>query len=401
MMRVVVLAGGSEIAAVALVEDFLAAGFEVVVVALVADSVLRDAVPARHFHALPWPPEDLEATADRLRHILREAAPNGAGALPVFATEDGGLRLLMEQRAALEGVAVFSRAAALPDFGGLDKAELFEYLRSGPCADLVPAFQVLGDASALEGARELMPQGFVLKPALKPHSMQVGVLPAKALCVLRPEELAPARELLQRSWKASPRWILQAWLHTPPQGETNVWAVRDLAGRVQVMCVQERRKHPRHGGTGAWVETAGCEGVLRTATQRVLDALDYQGLCELSFLQDDTGRWQLLEINSRAWLQVGLASVAGLPLPALAARALCGQSVDTVAEATPGRSWVNVERALLTVFRGEYGNSRWRELRTILRAIASAHSRAIYGSSLPGVRWRWARRILLRAFTGT
>src|SRR5690606_20722240 len=97
----------------------------------------------------------------------------------VLPTEDGGLRLLLEHAERVERICRFGRARRLP-LGGLDKAELFNYLRSSECADLAPVTIV---ATSVEEAIDAI-DGFggdcIVKPSLKPYSMDLSALGAKA-----------------------------------------------------------------------------------------------------------------------------------------------------------------------------------------------------------------------------
>lgn len=397
MALIVILSGGSEIVSVSLAEEFLAADYSLAIVSLGKPSLLREVVDDGRYFQIDWPPLSPEAAAEELIDILSGLFRETARPVQVFPTEDGGLRLLLEFRERIECWAKFGFARALPVMGGLDKAELFEALEERGCSDIIAPTLILNELDGLEAAVERFRRDCVIKPALKPLSMDMEGMSSKVFESRGFNGVPQLRERLRRSWKISERWVVQQRLRTPATGEVVVWAVRDSTGGALLMSARGLRKHPRVGGTGCWVETADIPQQLAAVAHRVLDSVNFVGLCELEFLLDDDGDYRVLEINPRAWLQVGLAQAAGLPLAVLASRALSDEPLEQFNPARVGMRWVNVERLLLSAFSGAYG-SRWQEIVLGIYAISQANVRVIYNTKLKFVRRYWLVRLVVNYF---
>lgn len=72
------------------------------------------------------------------------------------------------------------------------------------------------------------------------------------------------------------------------------------------------REHPVQFGTATFAESLREESVLIHA-RKLLEQLNYTGICEVEFLQDPRdGLFKLIEINARTWLWVGLAKACGV-----------------------------------------------------------------------------------------
>jgi hypothetical protein len=394
-MRAVILSGGSEIVAAALVEELGRAGMTVGVISLGGKSILRRALPDLPYAEIAWPPASAEAGADRLLPILRAWGLGESVRSIVFPTEDGGLRLLLEQGQRIESAAEFGRARELK-MGGLDKAELFECLQRRGCADLVaPTLTVESPRAALQ-AIDGMEGECVVKPALKPLSMQLTGMPGKAFMTTQFARRGDFERALTAAWGVSKRWVVQPRLAPSPSGEAVFWGVRDRHGDLVGMTAIERWKQPLGGGTGCWVTSGNALiGELQPRAQRILAAIDFIGMCELPFLLDQNDQWRLLELNPRPWLQVGLAAAAGAPLAAMTCRVLQGGRVEAI-QPRDGVSWVNLERLLIAAWSGEQG-SRYHALLKACEVWRRADALAIYGSRLPHIRSRWIKRLALKA----
>lgn len=339
----VIMAGGLEIPAVALARAFTRHGIPWAVIGLRQRSLLRrlpGCLAFADFSGIT----DTGALHAALLQTLTRWRTRSPGPLACFATEDRGLRCLNTWRDDVLPLAVFARARALR-MGGLDKAELFTALADEPASART---RVLADPSEADAALDVLGEHTVFKPALKPWDMDLSALGNGAKVVTRKEgesRLALCRRL-QAAWPVSTHWVAQPRLREYANGEHGAW-VAGAPGDYEGIGFIERLKHPRRGGTGCWVE-AGGDPALVAPAQRVLTAIDFTGLAEVPFLLDDGGVPRLLELNARAWLQVGLADRAGLPAAAIAYRSLTGVSVPAAVRATPA-SWINVERALLAL----------------------------------------------------
>lgn len=396
IMRIVILTGGSEIVAAALAEAFCKAKIPIAIVSLVDKSILREAVPDTPYGELVWPPVSTKESAKQLIGLLRSWGADQSDRWPILPTEDGGLRLLLEQRRLIESVSVFGRARAL-QLGGLDKAELFTWLEQNGCADIIAPTRAIQSISEVKEAVAELGGKCVIKPALKPLSMQLTGMPAKAFMTADYPDQETLEEALSAAWNVADQWIVQPHLVTPSIGEAVFWGVRDGQGDLIGMGAVERWKQPRNGGTGCWVMTRNdLTESLQPLASRILETIDFVGICELPFLLDSKKKWQLLELNPRPWLQVGLAHAAGAPLELMVVKVLQGLPVQSIMPRDQV-AWVNLERLLMAAWSGEQG-TRWNALRRAFQVWRNAETVAIYDSSLPHIRRRWLMRLAGKAW---
>lgn len=387
---VAVLSGGSEINACALVEELDEAGFTPAIIALRKDSILRTLARKHSFTVLSWPPDDPASCVLTLVEHLKSLGATIERPIPIFATEDGGLRLLLEMRESIEPWGVVGGAQALR-MGGLDKAELFTALEQMGCGEIIAPSRV---ANCVDDALQQVEQfegDAVIKPSLKPHSMHLRGMPAKAFLSRHYASKEELRAALNHAWPVAREWIIQRRLLNPPGGEIVIWSVRDRQGRTYSMLAHEVWKQPRAGGTGCWVHATGKPSLLAERAHTLLETLGFVGLCEIPFLLDQHGQWRMIELNPRPWLQVGLPYRCGVPMATAAARVLWGEPLPQLPQPRPG-DWVNLERLLLAAFSGEQG-PRTKALLTAWQAWRRSSAVAVYDSRLPGVRRRWLQRL--------
>lgn len=357
----VILAGGLEIPAVALARAFTRHGIPWAAIGLRPKSLLRGMPGCQAFADLSSL-TDVGALRGALIQTLADWRARSPGSLACFATEDRGLRCLNTWRDDILPLAEFARARALR-MGGLDKAELFAALANEPAGART---RVLSTPLEIDATLDALGEDAVFKPAMKPWDMDLSALGHGAKVVTRREGESRHALLrrLNKVWSLSVRWIAQPRLHEFADGEHGAW-VAGAPGDYAGLGFVERLKHPRRGGTGCWVE-AGGDSMLVEPAQRVLAAIDFVGLAEVPFLLDARNTPRLLELNARAWLQVGLAERAGLPVSAIAYRSLTGVSVPAPSH-IKAASWINVERALLAVHagqrRGDLLSQLWRAWR--------------------------------------
>ena len=101
-------------------------------------------------------------------------------------------------------------------------------------------------------------------------------------------------------------------------------------GRVLGKVVARRtRQHPlEFGRVTTHAETVYIPELEDMAT-RFLDAMSYQGISEVEFMQDPRdGKYKLIEINARFWAWHSIAVAAGVDLPYLLYRDMLGDSVQ-------------------------------------------------------------------------
>lgn len=72
------------------------------------------------------------------------------------------------------------------------------------------------------------------------------------------------------------------------------------------------REHPRRFGTATFAVSTNIP-VCHHQSVSLLKALNYTGVCEIEYLEDNrTGEYKLIEMNARTWLWVGLARACGI-----------------------------------------------------------------------------------------
>lgn len=386
---VLVVSGGAESVSVSLADWARSSGQAISVYSLVRDSLL-EAAPGPG--SVRYAPEgDREVVlADLADYVIGLRALCDAPVI-AFPTEDDSLGLLLELADRLGGgVLACSRCRALPG-GGLDKASLFSFLEAKGLGDVIARTLTVRGEDELPAAMAILGGDMILKPASKPWA---ATLESGAKIHSGEELVAGARER-GRDFAAGRSWVAQRRLASLRGGERSACVVRDPHGTVLYAEVVEWLKYPARGGSACIVETQPDELGLREATLAILDALDAVGIVELSFLADEAGRPRLLELNARPWLQIDLLQVSGFDLLGAAQVALAGGAIASRDVALRPRTWVSLERLLLKFARGD--GPRWRTLGRMLVAIGRRPVLSTWSASLPGIRWRWMRRLVGRA----
>jgi len=305
------------------------------------------------------------------------------------------MRLLIEHRSEFSPYLHVGGSSRLK-LGCLDKAEMFRFLSLAGLDHLLAETRVLDSPGQLPPAfHHFNETGLVVKPALKPLSMDLSALGAKAIAVRSSRELELQARRLQTAWPISTRWVAQPLLTAPPQGEAVWYGMRTSSGATIGLTAYERWKYPPMGGSASWVETREVPGLQAMATE-ILNSLGFTGVAELAFLQDQNGNWRLIELNPRPWLQSALPETAGLPLLHLAYLDLAGLPCS-LPEISPkyGIHWINMERLVLAAMTGAYGNPL-KALWQAQQIIRLSHHIAVWSTPLPLVRRRWILRILSR-----
>lgn len=391
-MRVVILSAGSEIIATALAEEFLLVGIPIAVISLGKPSLLRNVSPDVPYAEINWPPESTDVSAIRLLEVLDSWGASASSPWPVFATEDGGLRLLFEYRSLFQNLCMFGQARRL-QLGGLDKAELFSYLSQHGCANVISPTITIKKLEELASAISDFGCDCVIKPAIKPFSMRMNGMKTKVFMTRGFHGLEDLKAHLNEAWNISSCWVVQPRLHTPEAGEAVFWALRDTFGNTTGLAAVEQFKHPKEGGTACLVETRNnLVPQLLPLAKLVLDAIDFVGTCELPFLKDPQGQWRLLELNPRPWLQVALARTAGCPMGIRTVEALRGNTIESL-NPRDEVSWANIERILLASISTKH-KIRFTTLIKLIWSLSRVDTLAIYSTRLPYVRTRWLIRML-------
>ncbi len=126
------------------------------------------------------------------------------------------------------------------------------------------------------------------------------------------------REELLRAWELAAEYRPQV-SEVIPGGDDRLWTLgsyRDRDGRpLATFTGRKLRQWPPRFGTARSAEARWDPGLV-TRGHALLDALSFHGISQLEVKRDPRdGRDQLIEVNPRSWLWVGLATRAGVNIP--------------------------------------------------------------------------------------
>jgi predicted ATP-grasp superfamily ATP-dependent carboligase len=155
--------------------------------------------------------------------------------------------------------------------------------------------------------------------------------------------------------------------------------------QIITVVARKLRPPPRACGPGTLVETAAHPAVEALARQ-VANLLDHQGIGEIEILEDlDAGRFYLIEVNPRPWLQFALGAATGRDLLGLVTRNQPHCHVRRV-----HARWLDLRGDLRNAFRAGDGLVRTGQLGfwTWLRSIAGANVFARWSVSDQAPFWR-------------
>jgi len=396
-VELVILSAGSEIVSLAIAEAAWNASIPYAIFSLVPHSILSRAPGCVEFQDLSY----LFGQWDKLRSALlkglEDLSGTAASRLAILPSDDGSLRLLNEWRDDVLLFGEFSRTRAIK-MGGVDKAEVVELLTTKGMNEISSLNQVICSPSEAYPCMDRFGPDTVFKPALKPLNMDLAGLGGHGLKVVTQTQAQESQRSvilrLEKAWATSERWIAQPRLEVGPGVERSVCATR---GRSIHACqVTEKAKYPKVGGTALWVTTDEKTELIAPASQ-LLHELDMVGICELSYLPDNKGHYQLIELNPRPWLQVGLLEFAGFPVIAQTVSTLRGSEKAFQTPNIRQCDWINLERTLLAVVSGHIS---YREvLGATARLFRSNTTLGGYSSRFPGMKSRLLKRSTLKIFS--
>lgn len=116
------------------------------------------------------------------------------------------------------------------------------------------------------------------------------------------------------------------------------------------------REKPPSGGVSVLRESMPIQQQLKEYAERLLKALNWQGIAMVEFKQDrNSGRFMLMEINGRFWGSLQLAIDAGVNFPVLLTCSALGRKIIPVNEYKIGVKsrwfWGDVDALLLRLFK--------------------------------------------------
>jgi predicted ATP-grasp superfamily ATP-dependent carboligase len=261
------------------------------------------------WHQIADAHRDAESFVDGVERVVR-----AHGYEAVFPAYEPAIVALSAQRDRL-GVPL----GYGPHFGVLTAIDKWRLRPLAAAAGLAVPRTVPATAEGLDG----LDGRVVVKPA-SPSEARM----AAAAFSDRPAALAYAYRIEQRG--GSP--IAQEML------DGRLAAVSLVAGPDGIVSIaQQLAEHawPRPIGVTARGRTVPVDPALRTAIERLLVALEWQGLAQLQFLVPADGRPRLIDFNPRFYGSILLAVTAGADHPDTWARLITGRPVGS-SEARPG-----------------------------------------------------------------
>lgn len=104
----------------------------------------------------------------------------------------------------------------------------------------------------------------------------------------------------------------------------------------------KQREHPLEFGTATYAESADCQDCYESS-KALLSALRYTGVCEIEYLfNEQTNQYELIEINARTWLWVGLAKACGIDYANIIFKYFNNIAIVYPDQYATGVSWINI-----------------------------------------------------------
>ena len=115
-----------------------------------------------------------------------------------------------------------------------------------------------------------------------------------------------------------------------------------IDGEIKAYWMGEKvREHPVRFGTATFARSTFVEEC-HSHSVSLVKSLDYTGVCEIEYLKDPRdGRFNLIEINARTWLWVGLARACGVDFAKIVYQHVNGQLVEYPKSYKIGLKWIN------------------------------------------------------------
>jgi predicted ATP-grasp superfamily ATP-dependent carboligase len=300
-------------------------GVPVVVVSEYADPPSRYSRHCIEFVQVP----DFAVQPQALLATLVDLARRHGGPLPVFPSADPDLEALNRIRdAALPHVRWTMAAPAL--VAALMDKRAFSELATR-CGLPVPRTFTPTTLDEVERIADVLTYPAIAKPSL-PTAWKHPELP-RAIRMAKAIVLQSREELLEVCRAVLP-WglalILQEYVPGDDSAHYDVHAFIDQQGVARAtFCGRKWRIQPPHVGSGCYVESL-LEPELEALVVDILQRLGYRGIANLNFKRHGvSGEFKLLEINARVSQWTILTTRAGVNLPWMAYRDVCGLAPET------------------------------------------------------------------------
>lgn len=312
-------------------------GVPVIVVSEYADPPSRYSRHCIEFIQMP----DFARHPQVLLSVLSDLARRHGGPLPVFPSADPDLEALNQLREAARPHVRWTMAEPALVAALMDK-RAFSVL-ANRCHLPIPRTFTPTTLDEVEHIADRLDYPAIAKPSL-PTSWRHPDLP-REIRTAKAIVLQSGAELLAVCRAVAPRGlslILQEYVPGDDSAHYDVHAYIDRQGVARAtFCGRKWRIHPPHVGSGCYVEALH-EPALEALALDILQRLDYRGIANLNFKRHSvTGEFKLLEINARVSQWTILTTRAGVNLPWMAYRDVCGLAQDTPSPRRTGLWYVS------------------------------------------------------------
>tara|TARA_B100001287_G_C22477399_1_gene432631 strand:- start:70 stop:741 length:672 start_codon:yes stop_codon:yes gene_type:complete len=125
------------------------------------------------------------------------------------------------------------------------------------------------------------------------------------------------------------RVFTQEIIRNNGSNKTTSFTSFSVNGEIKTHWMGEKiREHPIQFGTATYVRSV-YEKELLGYSCRLIQELNYTGICEIEYLKDPLDeQYKLIEINPRTWLWVGLAAADGINYAKIAYDFVHGKPID-------------------------------------------------------------------------
>lgn len=151
--------------------------------------------------------------------------------------------------------------------------------------------------------QQAFPQGFFIRFRRSWDGLKR--LPRPRLAENAAEYERERASLAREGWRPE-QWCYQEKLSIDPKDNVSICGWHE-ARDPSYLATRKALQYPARQGGGAIVEVVQAPPGLFATTRQLLEALQYEGPFELEFVLDTaTGRYKIIELNPRLWMQHGL-----------------------------------------------------------------------------------------------
>lgn len=246
-------------------------------------------------------------STQRLLEHLRETRTESNNEVHVVPTDDLSTAILSKNKEELLGLGLNCWTDAWPQVGAFyDKRETYAL-----AARVGVAHPVTVGAESVASVEGRIAYPVVLKPNAMEAFSQVHRCKG-TICQSRPQ----LQEALDTYSPTDDSYVLLAQEYIPGGGgnQFSLAAFRDADGHLRGLGARRKRQYPPGVGTATYVETTDPSDMIEPS-RRLLDEIDYVGVCEVEFKRDSRdGKLMLLEVNPRFFKWNALLPAADVDL---------------------------------------------------------------------------------------